>query len=125
MREKTYKGGGALRRPFVGASLKSLQVKSLSKKRHSLHTCSNEKRFFEIKLKKKRLWLEHVCRIRSRFALLLRFYSVFCVGADFGSLELFGRIFLVFRPDLPIAEVRRYLEIVIRDIRDTHWMIRY
>ena len=42
---------------------------------------------------KKRLWLEHVCKVRSRLALLLRFYSVFCVGADFRSLGLFGRIF--------------------------------
>ena len=69
-----------------------LKVKSLPKKRDSLHTCSYEKRFFKSILKK-RLWLEHVCKVRSRLALLLRFYSVFCVGADFGSLGLFGRIF--------------------------------
>ena len=45
---------------------------------------------------KKRLWLEHVCKVRSRLALLLRLYSVFCVEAVLGSLGLLGLIFVVF-----------------------------
>ena len=48
---------------------------------------------------KKRLWLEHVCKVRSRLALLLRFYSVFRFGTDFGPLGLFGRIFGDFYRD--------------------------
>ena len=45
---------------------------------------------------KKRLWLEHVSKVCSHLALLLRFYSVFCVEAVFGSLGLLGLIFDVF-----------------------------
>ena len=60
---------------------------------------------------KKRLWLEHVCKVRSRLALLLRFYSVFCVGADFGSLGLFGRIFGDF--------FRDFIAIVKNCVRET------
>ena len=87
-----------------------LKVKSLPKKRDSLHTCSNEKRFFEVKFEK-RLWFEHVFKVRSRLALLLRFYSVFCVGADFGSLGLFGRIFGDF--------FRDFIAIVKNCVRET------
>ena len=45
---------------------------------------------------KKRLWLEHVSKVCSHLALLLRFYSVFCVEAVLGSLGLLGLIFDVF-----------------------------
>ena len=60
---------------------------------------------------KKRLWLEHVCKVRSRLALLLRFYSVFCVGVDFGSLGLCGRIFGDF--------FRDFIAIVKNCVRET------
>ena len=60
---------------------------------------------------KKRLWLEHVCKVRSRLALLLRFYSVFRVGVDFGSLGLFGRIFGDFYRD--------FIAIVKNSVRET------
>ena len=43
-----------------------LKVKSLPKKRDSLHTCSNEKRFFEIKFEK-----TTVARTRVQSALAL------------------------------------------------------
>ena len=49
--------------------------------------------------------------MRSRVALLLRFYSVFCVGADFGSLGLFGRIFGDF--------FRDFIAIVKNCVRET------
>ena len=60
---------------------------------------------------KKRLWLEHVCKVRSHLAFLLRFYSVFYVGADFGSLGLFGRIFGDF--------FRDFIAIVKNCVRET------
>ena len=66
--------------------------------------------FFKLSLKK-RLWLEHVCKVRSRLALLLRFYSVFHFGADFGSLGLFGRIFGYF--------FRDFIAIVKNCVRET------
>ena len=50
-----------------------------------LHTVSSQSRFFE-NYSEKRLWLEHVCKVCSRLVLLLRFYSVFCVGPVFGHL---------------------------------------
>ena len=34
-----------------------------------------------------------MCKVRSRLALLLRFHSVFCVGAVLGPLGLLGYIF--------------------------------
>ena len=87
-----------------------LKVKSLPKKRDSLHTCPYEKRFFKLILKK-RLWLEHVCKVRSRLALLLRFYSNFLVGVDFGSLGLFSCIFGDFYRD--------FIAIVKNCVRET------
>ena len=60
---------------------------------------------------KKRLRLEHVCKVRSRLALLLCFYSVFHFGADFGSLGLFGRIFSDFFTD--------FIAIVKNSVRET------
>ena len=48
--------------------------------------------FLESNLKK-RLWLEHVSKVYSRLALLLRFHSVFCVGTILRSLGLLVRIF--------------------------------
>ena len=45
---------------------------------------------------KKRLWLEHVSKVCSHLALLLRFYSVFCVEVVLGCLGLLGLIFDVF-----------------------------
>ena len=60
---------------------------------------------------KKRLWLEHVCKVRSRLALLLRLYSVFRFGADFGPLGLFGRIFGDF--------CRDFIAIVKNCVRET------
>ena len=47
----------------------------------------------------------------SRLALLLRFYSVFYVGADFGSRGLFGRIFGYF--------FRAFIAIVKNCVRET------
>ena len=85
-----------------------LKVKSLPEKRDSLHTCSN---VFLKSILKKRLWLEHLSKVCSRLALLLRFYSVFCVGADFGSLGLFGRIFGDF--------FRDFIAIVKNCVRET------
>ena len=66
--------------------------------------------FFKLILKK-RLWLEHVCKVRSRLALLLRFYSNFRVGVDFGFLGLFGRIFGDFNRD--------FIAIVKNSVRET------
>ena len=60
---------------------------------------------------KKRLWLEDVFKVRARLALLLRFYRVFRVGVDFGSLGLFGRIF----GDL----YRDFIAIVKNSVRET------
>ncbi len=66
--------------------------------------------FFNLILKK-RLWLEHVCKVRSRLALLLRFYSVFRFGADFGPLGLVGRILGDFYRD--------FIAIVKNCVRET------
>ena len=49
--------------------------------------------------------------MRSRLALLLRFYSVFRVGVDFGSLGLFGLIFGDFYRD--------FIAIVENGVRET------
>ena len=59
----------------------------------------------------KRLWLEHVCKERARHALLLRFHSVFCVGAVLGSLGLPGYIFSDFYRD--------FIAIVKNGVRET------
>ena len=45
---------------------------------------------------KKRMWLEHVCKVCSRLVLLLRFYSVFCVGPLFGHLGALVPILVFF-----------------------------
>ena len=87
-----------------------LKIYIPSLKRDSLHTCPHEKGFLLIYFEK-RLWLEHVCKVRSRLALLLRFYTVFCVGADFGSLGLFGRILVDF--------FRDFIAIVKNCVRET------
>ena len=88
-----------------------LKSKRSSEKRGSLYTCQHEKRFFLKFSLEKQLWLEHVSKVCSRLALLLRFYSVFCFGADFGSLGLFGRIFGDF--------FRDFIAIVKNCVRET------
>ena len=45
---------------------------------------------------RKRLWLEHVCKVSSRLALLLRVYNVLCVEAVFGPFGGLGGIFRYF-----------------------------
>ena len=88
-----------------------LKVKSLPKKtRQFAHVFEREAFFLKSNLKK-RPWLEHVCKVRSRLALLLRFYSVFCVGTDFGSLGLFGSILVDFFKD--------FIAIVKNCVRET------
>ena len=65
----------------------------------------------------KRLWLEHVSKVCSRLALLLRFHSVFCVGAVLGSLGLLGRIFGDFYRDFIV-----FLENSVRETGESaHW----
>ena len=50
------------------------------------------KAFFLKVILKKRLWLEHVSKVCSRLALLLRFYSVSYVGAVFGHFGALDHI---------------------------------
>ena len=88
-----------------------IKVRSLPKKNATGCTRVRTRSVFLNLIWKKRLWLEHVCKVRSRLALLLRFYSVFCVGADFGSLGLFGRIFGDF--------FRDFIAIVKNCVRET------
>ena len=52
-----------------------------------------------------------MCKVRSRLALLLRFYTVFGVGTDFGSLGLFGNILVDF--------FRDFIAIVKNCVRET------
>ena len=60
---------------------------------------------------KKRLWLEHVSKVYSRLALLLRFHSVFGVWIILGSLGLPGYIFGDFYRD--------FIAIVKNGVRET------
>ena len=81
------------------------------KKNETVCTRVRTRNVFFKSILKKRLWLEHVCKVRSRLALLLRFYSVFRVWVDFWSLGLFGRIFGDFYMD--------FIAIVKNCVRET------
>ena len=44
----------------------------------------------------KRLWLEHVCKVCARLALLLRFYGGSCAEAVFEALALLDALLVIF-----------------------------
>ena len=55
-----------------------------------------------------------MCKVRSRLALLLRFYSVFCVEAFFGPLGHFGGFFVIFFRDFIVFVENGVRETAVR-----------
>ena len=63
---------------------------------------------------RKRLWLERVCKVRARHALLLRFHSVFCVGAVLGPFWPWARFLVIFFEILRVPILTLFARSILR-----------